>query len=112
MLQKGINQIVLTLAREMYRIKQIEARLKELALSSLEFLKRLSDVVELVKNQLAWIGANPTFPANMPQKTTGSLKMEMTILNFGCKVTVRLNIAIDRTIEKCTEFYKDTCSMA
>ena len=47
-------------------IKKIEARLKELVLSSSEFWKRLSEVVELVKNQLAWIGANPTFPANMP----------------------------------------------
>ena len=82
----------------MYRIKQIEARLKELALNSLEFWKRLSKVVELVKNQLAWIGANLTFPANMPQKTVGILKMEVVILNFGCKTVARLNTTIDRTM--------------
>ena len=35
--------------------------------------------------------------------------MEVAILNFGCKATVRLNTAIDRTIEKCTEFYKGMC---
>ena len=63
-------------------------------------------MVELVKNQLAWIGA---FPANMPQKAAGSLKKEVAILNFGCNVAVRLNTAIDRTIEKCTEFYKGMC---
>ena len=68
-------------------------------------------MVKLVKNQLPWIGANSTFPSNMPQKTVGSLKMEVAILNFGCQTTVRLNIAIDRTIEKCTEFYKDMCSI-
>ena len=68
-------------------------------------------MVELVKNQLAWIGAKLTFPANMPQKTTGSLKMEVAIFNFGCKEAVRLNTTIDRTIEKCTEFYKDMCSV-
>ena len=33
--------------------------------------------------------------------------MEVAILNFGCKAAVRLNTAIDRTIEKCTGFYKD-----
>ena len=76
-LQKEVNQILLRLAGEMYRIKQIEGRLKEIALSSSEFQNRLSDVVELVKNQLAWIGANSTFPANMPQKTMGILKMEV-----------------------------------
>ena len=34
MLQKGINQILLRLVGEMYRIKQVEAKLKELALGS------------------------------------------------------------------------------
>ena len=33
------------------------------------------------------------------------------ILNFECKGIVILNISIDRTIEKCTEFYKDMCSV-
>ena len=42
----------------------------------------------------------------MPQKSTGSLKMEVVVLNFGCRTTVRLNTAIEKTIEKCVEFYK------
>ena len=111
LLQKEVNHSLLRMVGETYMTKQIEARLKEIALSSLEFWKRLSDVVELVKNQLAWIVANSTFPANMPQKTMGSLKMEVAILNLGCKEVVRLNTVIDRTIEKYTEFYKSTCSI-
>ena len=98
---------MLSLAGEMYRVKQIEVRLKELALNSSEFQKRLSEVVELVKNQLTWIGTHPNFPANMPQKSTGSLKMEVAILNLGCRKIVRLNTTIEKTIEKCAEFYKD-----
>ena len=66
----------------------------------------LLDVVGLVKNQLAWIETHSTFPANMPQKYAGSLKMELNILKFGCRMVVRLNIAIEKTIEKCAEFYK------
>ena len=42
----------------------------------------------------------------MPQKTTRSLKMEVAILNFGCRTTVRLNKAIEKTTEKFVEFYK------
>ena len=49
MLQKEINQALLSLAGETYRVKQIEVRLKELALRSSEFQKILSEVVELVK---------------------------------------------------------------
>ena len=66
-------------------------------------------MVDLVKNHVAWIGANMTLPANMAQKIAGSLKMEVAILNFVCKASVRLNTAIDRTIEMCIEFYKDMC---
>ena len=42
----------------------------------------------------------------MPQKSTRSLKMEVAILNFGFRTTVRLSTAIEKTIEKCVEFYK------
>ena len=63
-------------------------------------------MVELVKNQLAWIETHSTFLANMPQKSAGSLKMELAILNFGCRTTVRLNTTIEKTMEKCAEFYK------
>ena len=97
---------MLNLAEEMYKVKQMEDRLKEIRLSSTQFRRRLSDVVELVKNKLAWIGTHSTFPANMPQKYVGRLKMEVAILNFGCRTTVRLNTSIEKTIEKCVEFYK------
>ena len=84
----------------MSRIKNIEATLKEIEHNSLDFRKKLSDVEELVWNQLTWMGANPTFPANMPQKTTRNLKMELEILNFSYKSVVRLNNSIDKIVEK------------
>ena len=40
MLQKEINQVLLSLVGEMYIFKQIEVRLKELALKSSEFRKK------------------------------------------------------------------------
>ena len=36
----------------------------------------------------------------------GGIKTEIAILNFGCRTTTRLNIVIEKTIEKCVEFYK------
>ena len=32
--------------------------------------------------------------------------MELSILKFGCRTMVRLNTAIEKTMEKCAEFYK------
>ena len=51
-----------------------------------------------------------TIPANMLKKTAESLNMEVAILNFGYRAAVRLNTSIDKTIEKCNEFYKRMCS--
>ena len=50
MLQNEINRVLLNLAREMCRVKQIEDILKELELNSTKFWRILLDVVELVKN--------------------------------------------------------------
>ena len=108
MLQKEINQLLLSLTGEMYRVKKIEDRLKELELSSTQFRRRLLDVVDLVKNQLAWIETHSNFLADMPQKSVGGIKMEIAILNFGCKTTVRLNTTIEKTLEKCAEFYSSS----
>ena len=57
LLQKEINHILLKLEGVMYGVKQIEARLEEIARGSSEFRKKLSDVTEIVKNQLASIGS-------------------------------------------------------
>ena len=100
MLQKEINQVLLNLAEEMYKVKQMEDKLKELKLSSTRFQRILSNVVELVKNQLAWIETHSKFPVDLPHKSVGGLKMEIAILNFGCITTVRLNIAIEKNIKK------------
>ena len=35
--------------------------------------------------------------------------MELEILNFGSESAVRLNTTIDKTLEKCTKFYKRMC---
>ena len=81
----------------MYKIKQIEVRLKEIEHDSSEFNKRLSEVVELVQIQLTWIGANPSFSDNIPQNTTGGLKIELALLNFRSRETARLSTTIDKT---------------
>ena len=68
MLQKEINQVLLNLAEEMYKVKQMEDKLKEINLNSTQFRRRLSDVVVLVKNQLAWVETHSNFPADMSRK--------------------------------------------
>ena len=50
LLQREINQVQLNLAEEMYKIKQIDPRLKELAHESSHFKFFISEVAELVQS--------------------------------------------------------------
>ena len=77
-----IHQVQLKMVEEVFKIKQIEARLKEIEDRSLDFMKEFSEVTELVQSQVTWIGANSVFPKHMPQKTAGELQMELALLNF------------------------------
>ena len=65
----------------------------------------MSKVTELVQIQLTWIEANSVFLDHIPQKTAGGMKMELALLNFNSKATVRLNTRIEKTMEKCNEFH-------
>ena len=68
--------------------------------------KTLSEVAHIVQSQLTWIGANIAFLDNIPQNNIGGLKMELALLNFSRKSGTRLSTTIDKTTEKCNEFYK------
>ena len=48
-----------------------------------------------------------TFPEHLPQKIVESLKIEMELPDFCRKALERLNNEIEKTLEKCTEFYKN-----
>ena len=50
--------------------------------------------------------AKSTFHEHLPQKTVGGLKIELALLDFCRKASVRLNNEIEKTLEKCMEFYK------
>ena len=59
----------------------------------------------MIQSQLIWIETNPVFPDHIPQKTVVGLKMELAILDLSSKAIVRLHTTIDKTVEKCKDFY-------
>ena len=50
---------------------------------------------------------NSTFPEHMLMKTVEGIKIQMALFEFFRKNSIRLNNEIDKTMEKCTEFYKN-----
>ena len=91
---------------EIYKVKLIETRLKEIVVESLNFRKRLIKVGENVQIQLTWIEANSKFPEHIPKKITKGI-IEMALLEFCRKDSVRLNNEIEKTLEKCIDLYKN-----
>ena len=74
-LQKEINQVLLNLAEEMYKVKQMEDRLKEIKLGSTQFQRIFSDVVELVKHQLVWVETHSKFQLTCLKNNQEVLKL-------------------------------------
>ena len=81
-------------------------RLKAIATESLNFRKGLMQFREKVKIQLTWIESNSKFSEHLPQKTSKGIKIEMALLEFCRKASVRLNNEIAKTLKKCDDFYK------
>ena len=96
----------MSLVEEIYKVKQEETRLNEIGDRSLSFREGLLEVGKKFQSQLTWVEANSSFLEHLPQKTTGSLKIELALLEFQRKSSVRLSNGIVKTLEKCTKFYK------
>ena len=69
------------------------------------FIKRLIEFGENVQIQLYWVEVKSTFPEHMPMKTVEGMKIQMALFEFCKKNSIRLNNEIDKTKEKCIEFY-------
>ena len=80
--------------------------MNEIAYKSLSFKEGLLEVGKKVQSQLTWVKINSTFPEHLPQKKSRGLKIDLVLLEFQRKSSLRLSNGIVKTLEKCIEFYK------
>ena len=90
------SQVILTY--EIYKIRQMMARMKVIDTESLAFRKGLLDIAEKVKSQMAWRETNSKLSDHLSQKTTEDLKSEMELPKFCRKAARRINNEIPKTI--------------
>lgn len=106
-LQEQVSNCQKTLFQQIYNIKQFMARMQEIAASSIAMHQHLITTGNKLNKQLTWRENNPAFPPHLPQKTLATLKLDIALLEFCRKATNRLNAEIDKTLEKCTNFYEE-----
>ena len=73
---------------------------------STEFKARTQEIAETIQGQLTRLETNKELSENTPMKSPERLQIEYDIINFSRKDTERLIVVVDKSIEKCTEFYK------
>ena len=83
--------------------------MNEISIVSLDFRTRLLKDLKNIQWNLTWMESNSKFPVHLPQKTTEGLRIELAILEFCNKSSLRLNTGIKKTLERCTYFYKKMC---
>ena len=104
-----MRQVQLKLADGVYKIKKAETRLKEISAISIGFREGLLKVAEKVQGKLPWIEANAALPEYLIQKTTDRLRIELELLDFCSKFALILTTGVEKTLERCTYFYKKMC---
>ena len=55
---------------------------------------------------MTWIEANEAFLEHLPQKTVEVLRIELELLEFNGKSALRLTTRVEKTLERCMDFYK------
>ena len=106
LLRNKIYQVQVKLTEEVYGIKKVEARLQDISVISTEFKTRTQKIAETIQGQLTWLETNKELPENAPMKNPQKLQIEHDIINFSSKATKRLIVPVEKTVEKCAEFYK------
>ena len=69
LLRGKIYQVQVKLVEEVFKIKQVEARLQEISIVATEFKARTQEIVETIQGQLTWLETNKEPPENAPMKS-------------------------------------------
>ena len=94
------------LVEGVYRIKQVEARLQEISVISTEFKTKTREIAETIQGQLTWLETNKEILEIAPVKSPKRLQLKYDLMNIGNRSTERLIEEIEKTSNKCEEFYK------
>ena len=70
------------------------------------FKDRTQEIVETLQGQLTWLETNTECPENIPEKCPKKLQFEYDIVNFSYRAAERLMEAVEKTMEKCAEFFR------
>ena len=106
LLRGKIYQVQVKLAEEVFKIKQVEARLQEISVVATEFKAKTQDIAETIQGQLTWLETNKEPSKNTPVKNPERLQLEYDLMNFSSKAAERLIDVVKKTTDKCMEFYK------
>ena len=71
-----------------------------------KFKARTQEITETIQGQLTWLETNKEPPKSETMKSPERLHIEYDLMNFSNKAAERLVDAVEKTTDKCMEFYK------
>ena len=69
LLRGKIYQVQVKIVEEVFKIKQVEARVHEISVVTIEFKDKTHDIAETIQGQMTWLEANKKPPENAPVKS-------------------------------------------
>ena len=96
-------QLQTALEEEKCKVLQIDSRLEEIMETSLYFVDRAQDVLEVLNARMARLEGNAETPAKLPSKDHQALQRDHDLVEFAVSTTEDFKKAIKRTKGACSE---------
>ena len=90
------------IAEEVFKVRQVEARLQEISITATEFKDKTQEVVEVIQGLLTWLETTKELLENTPVKDPASLQLEYELMGFSNRVAEKLIEEVKKTIDKCS----------
>ena len=103
-LRNKIYQMQIQIAKEVLKVKKVEARLEEISVIASQFRDKTQNAMEIIQGILTWLETTKDPPANTPFKYSERMQLEFELIGFGNKSIERLLEAIKKTKNQCMEF--------
>ena len=68
LLRGGIYQMQVQIAEEVFKVRQVEARLQEISVTTTDFKDKTQEVLEVIQGRLTWLETTKEIPENTPVK--------------------------------------------
>ena len=101
-----MHQLQVAIEEERCKVLQVESWLEEILETSLYFVDRSQDILEILTGTMARLEENEETPADLPSKDQQALRQDYDLLYFARNTAEEFKKAVKKTKGACAKFFR------